>query len=242
MIPLRVLVCDDELVARKRAVRIASEILSPDHVESCSSGKEALARLQEEDFDVLLLDVDMPHMSGLEVAQSLSAPAPQVVFLTAHQEHAVRAFDVGATDYVVKPLEEDRLRKALDRVSQRLHAAEHIGTAATSAPKPAKLAVPEKNGVVLLDVSQIVACVLEDALVSIHASGECVLSTLSLAELHAKLPHLERVHRKALVNMDLVTRLESLPSGGYLAKDATGVSVEVSRQAARVLRKRFGMA
>jgi DNA-binding LytR/AlgR family response regulator len=249
MIPLRVLVCDDEPMARKRALRIVSAVLSPDHVDSCASGQEALHLLAENDYDVLLLDVDMPQKSGLDVARQLPAPAPHIVFLTAHPQHAVEAFNVGAVDYVLKPLEEERLRKALDRVSQRLHDADHLRLTGSDpagrfpqAAKAAKLAIPEKSGVVLLDVAQVVACVLEDELVHIHASGTHVLSTLSLAELQAKLPHLERVHRKALLNLDLVTRLESLPSGGYLARDAGGLRVEVSRQAARVLRKRFGLA
>jgi DNA-binding LytR/AlgR family response regulator len=247
LIPLRVLVCDDEAMARKRAVRIASELLSEAQVEGCSSGKEALARLEEEDFDVLLLDVDMPGMSGLEVARHLPEPAPYVVFLTAHPEHAVSAFDVGATDYLVKPLEEDRLRKALDRVSKRLHEAEREERnppAPIEGKRMQKLAIQERGGVVLLDPEKVFACVLGDSLVTVSTHDQEVLSTLTLAELHSKLPHLERVHRKALLNMDLVERLESLPSGGYSVR-LPGVqgetSVEVSRQSARVLRKRFGL-
>jgi two-component system, LytTR family, response regulator len=239
MIPLRVLVCDDELIARKRAVRIASEILSEAQVEGCGSGKEALERLSEEDFDVLLLDVDMPGLSGIETARQLPQPAPHVVFLTAHAEHAVSAFELGATDYLVKPLEEERLRKALERVSQRLHSPpEHVAKPTASA----KLAVPERDGVTLLDAAAVIGCVLEDSLVRIHTAGASVLSTLPLSELHAKLPHLERVHRKALLNIDLVTKLETVPTGGYMARDASGLRIEVSRQSARVLRKRFGIA
>jgi DNA-binding LytR/AlgR family response regulator len=249
MIPIRVLVCDDEAIARKRAVRIASELLSEAQVEGCSSGKEALARLEEQDFDVLLLDVDMPGMSGIEVARQLPEPAPYVVFLTAHPEHAVSAFDVGATDYLVKPLEEDRLRKALERVSKRLHEIEHKerpaqAQALNEGKRPQKLAIQERGGVVLLDPEKIFACVLGDSLVTVSTQEHEVLSTLTLSELHSKLPHLERVHRKALLNMDLVERLESLPSGGYsvrLPSALTEHSVEISRQAARVLRKRFGL-
>jgi two-component system, LytTR family, response regulator len=244
-IPLRVLVCDDELLARKRAVRLVTELLSPDQVESCASGQEALDLVQRDDFDLVLLDVDMPGMNGIEVARALPEPAPQIVFLTAHSEHALSAFNVGAVDYLVKPLESERLQKTLERVSKRLHEA-HRPEAVRSAAKPsAKLAIAEKGGVTLLDPETICACVLEDALVTLYIStGATVLSAMSLAELHAKLPHLERVHRKSLLNLDLVTRLESLPSGGYLAvaQGGGGARVEISRQAARLLRKRFGIA
>src|SRR5690349_25168041 len=108
-IPLRVVVCDDELMARKRVLRLLGELPGIDTSIECESGEQVLQRLAEDDVDVAILDINMPGMSGLDTVLAMPEDRPYVIFLTAHPEHAVRAFEVGAVDYVLKPVDDARL-------------------------------------------------------------------------------------------------------------------------------------
>jgi two-component system LytT family response regulator len=239
-LPLRVVVCDDELIARKRTARLLTELGGVEVAGQCASGAEVLEKLTEEEVDVVVLDINMPGLSGIETALRMPEDRPYVIFLTAHPEHALEAFDVGATDYVLKPVDETRLGKALDRARRLLDApARNPATAAALG----RLAIPTSSGVVLLDPDEVTHAVFDGQLVTVHTTDRAVLSDGTLQDLHDKLPspHFERVHRRALLNLLHVERLEPAPSGGYLARVAGGKSVEVSRQSARRLRRRLGI-
>src|SRR5262245_37397818 len=106
---VRVLIADDEQMARRRVARLLTDIAGVAVVGECESGEELLARLEHQDVDVVLLDVQMPGMTGIEAKTRLGEDAPYVIFVTAHPDHAVAAFDVGAVDYVLKPVEAERL-------------------------------------------------------------------------------------------------------------------------------------
>jgi two-component system LytT family response regulator len=240
---LRVVVCDDELIARRRAARLLSEQPGVEVVAECASGSEVLARLAAEDVDLVVLDIHMPGMTGLETALQMPEDRPYLIFLTAHPEHAVAAFDVGATDYLVKPVDEVRLRKALDRARRQLDAP--LGRDAHDAAAPlARLAIATRTGVVLLGPDEVTHAVFDGQLVTVHTRDRAILADATLQELDQRLsaPHFERVHRRAIVNLLHVERLEPVLSGGYVARIAGGKSVDVSRQAARRLRRRLGIA
>ena len=240
---LRVLVCDDELIARRRAARLLSEQPGVEIVAECASGGEVLARLAAEDVDLVVLDIHMPGMTGLETALQMPEDRPYLIFLTAHPEHAVAAFDVGATDYLLKPVDDARLKKALDRARGQLDAP--LGRDAHDAAAPlARLAIATRTGVVLLGPDEVTHAVFDGQLVTVHTRDRAILSESTLQELEQRLsaPHFERVHRRAIVNLLHVERLEPVLSGGYIARIAGGKSVDVSRQAARRLRRRLGIA
>lgn len=240
---LRVVVCDDELIARRRAARLLSEQPGVEVVAECASGSEVLARLAAEDVDLVVLDIHMPGMTGLETALQMPEDRPYLIFLTAHPEHAVAAFDVGATDYLVKPVDEVRLKKALDRARRQLDAP--LGRDAHDAAAPlARLAIATRTGVVLLGPDEVTHAVFDGQLVTVHTRDRAILADATLQELDQRLsaPHFERVHRRAIVNLLHVERLEPVLSGGYVARIAGGKSVDVSRQAARRLRRRLGIA
>jgi two-component system LytT family response regulator len=240
---LRVVVCDDELIARRRAARLLSEQPGVEVVAECASGGEVLARLAAEDVDLVVLDIHMPGMTGLETALQMPEDRPYLIFLTAHPEHAVAAFDVGATDYLVKPVDEVRLKKALDRARRQLDAP--LGRDAHDAAAPlARLAIATRTGVVLLGPDEVTHAVFDGQLVTVHTRDRAILADATLQELDQRLsaPHFERVHRRAIVNLLHVERLEPVLSGGYVARIAGGKSVDVSRQAARRLRRRLGIA
>ena len=231
---LRVIIADDELLARRRITRLLSAMNDVELVAECADGEEVLSALEGSDVDVLLLDVQMPGLSGLDAAGLLGPNGPTVIFTTAHAEHAVAAFDVGAVDYVLKPIEASRLAKALDRARDiRGKASDPVD----------RLALTVQGEVRLLDPGDITHALFDGALVTVHTKHEAFLTDLTLQELQRKLPAegFDRVHRRALLNLTKVDRLQPLPTGGYTAVTVGGAEVPISRQAARELRKRFGI-
>ena len=245
-IPLRIVVCDDELMARKRVLRLLGELQGIDSVTECESGEQVLERLRGEDVDVAILDINMPGLSGIETVMEMPEERPYVIFLTAHPEHAVKAFDVGAVDYVLKPVDDARLAKALESARGFLdQGPAAAGSEGDRAAKGAtdKLAIATHDGAALVRPSEITHASFDGALVTVHTAARAILTDDTLQDLEAKLGTgpFERVHRRALLNLDHVERLESVDSGGYVAVLSTGKRVDVSRQSARRLRRRLGL-
>jgi two-component system LytT family response regulator len=248
--PIRVLVADDESVARKRLSRLLSEMDGVERVGECGSGAEVLDRIDAGDVDVLLLDIQMPGMTGLETKAIIGEEGPYVIFTTAHPEHALEAFEVGAVDYVLKPIDADRLERAIRRAERSLAAAVETVMPAREPATFDRLAVPTRRGVKLVDPRWVSHAVFDGQLVTMHLTtdgaaspSEAVLTDYTLQELCEALPveTFERVHRRALVNLLEVDRLEPVASGGYIAVMRGGERVDVSRQAARRLRRRLGI-
>jgi two-component system LytT family response regulator len=243
---LRVLLADDELVARKRARRLLEEIGGIEIAGECGNGLEVLERLAHEDVDVVLLDIRMPGLDGIETKKRIDDEGPYVIFTTAHAEHAVDAFDVGAVDYVLKPLDSTRLARALERARQRL-AAPAIEQRPAERGTIDRLPITTQKGVRLIDPNDITHASFDGELVTIYvrktpSGSEPILSDLTLAAIEERAPQLfDRVHRRALLNLRHVDRLEPKESGGYVAITSSGDRVEVARQAARALRRRLGL-
>lgn len=231
---LRVLAADDELLARKRLERLIGAMPGVEFLGACESAEELLKRLEDEDCDVVVLDIRMPGLTGLEAGALLPEGGPLIIFVTAHEGHALEAFEIGAVDYVVKPVEAARLGRALERARRQLAPAPPGGAE--------RLAVETAKGVLLLDPSQITHVEVEGALTAVVSLEQGrVLTEASLGKLGSKLGGFERVHRQALVNLARVRRLEPLTSGGYVAHLDGGGAVPVSRAVARRLRRRLGL-
>ena len=237
---LRVLIADDEVMARRRLRRLLEEAGDVAIVAECETGDAALAALESVDVDVALLDVQMPGLSGLDVSSLAAELGVEIVLVTAHPEHAVRAFEQGVVDYVVKPVNPERLALALERVRARLA---HPPPAARDAEVPVRLAVTVRDEVRLLAPADIACAVLEGELVRLRVGLETVWTELSLQDLERRLEGAGflRVHRRALVNLDHVERLRPVATGGYVAITREGDEVPVSRQQARRLRQRLGI-
>lgn len=250
MNPLRVLIADDEEMARKRLARLLKMMEGVEVCGECRDGEEVLSRVREGGVDILLLDIQMPGLTGLDAMSLLPADGPYVIFCTAHAEHAVQAFDVGAIDYLLKPIEPARLQKALERAKSqdsvkrfREELTQHKDHQHEPNSELKRLAVPTRNGIVLLDPREISHAVLEGELVTLHTVKNQFITDFSLQELEERLPKgvFERVHRRALLNLELVARLEPNEVGGFTARTHQGHSIEISRAAARELRKRLGL-
>jgi two-component system, LytTR family, response regulator len=238
---LKVLIADDEQVARARLHRLLGAMTDVEIVGECDDGDAVLSRIRQGGVDVVLLDIQMPKLKGTEALQLWPKDGPQVVFCTAHAQHALEAFDGGALDYVLKPVDAARLQKALARARER--GAPERFRAEVAKHQLDRLPITTRQGVVLVDPSSISHAVLEGELVTVFAGAEKYLTDYSLNELEERLGkgRFERVHRRALLNLTHVSRLEPLDTGGYFARTTAGHSVEVSRQSARDLRKRLGL-
>ncbi|MEZ4452283.1 MAG: LytTR family DNA-binding domain-containing protein [Nannocystaceae bacterium] len=237
--PLRVLIADDEQLARRRLLRLLGELPGVEVVGECASGQEVLARLAGDDeIDVVLLDIRMPGLSGLEAGALFPDDGPDIIYTTAHGEHALAAFDVGAVDYLLKPIEAVRLGQALQRARARL------APARASGGEVQRLPVTTKSGIVLVDPRTISHAVFDGTLVTLTSAQGTHLVDFSLQELEDRLPGsiFERVHRRVLVNLERIERLEPQESGGYVARMIGGEGVPIARQAARRLRRRLGLS
>ena len=246
---LQVLVADDEELARRRLVRLLEAIPGVALAGECADGREVLDRVRLGGVDVVLLDVQMPRLNGVEALDLMPVDGPYVIFCTAYADHAVKAFDAGAVDYLLKPVEAARLQKALDRARSR-DATErfrsemerhHRPSAATEAVQ--RLPIPTRQGIVLLDPLTVSHAIVEGELVRVFATQGELLTDSTLQELQDRLPadRFVRLHRRALANLEQIARLEPIETGGFLARTHQGHSFEVSRQAARELRRWLGL-
>ena len=242
--PLRCLIVDDELLARHRMQRLL--LLQDDVVVVgvCSNAAAALAAVDDVDVDVIFLDIHMPGLSGLEVAERLpdGDRRPAVVFATAWADHAVDAFALGAVDYLLKPIDEARLARAVER-ARKARPPTPAPASTTTQETLAPLSIPTRRGVVLVPPGDVTHAVLENDLVTVYGrDGAVYVTDFSVADLEERLPadRFMRVHRRALVNLWLVTLLQPLETGGYTAVLPGEHRVTVSRAAGRELRRRLG--
>lgn len=246
---IKTLIVDDEPIARS----VLREQLEPlDEVEivgEAENGKQALERILELRPDLVLLDLQMPLMGGFEVVQKLNgARLPVIVIVTAFDEHAIRAFEAGAIDYLLKPVRESRLHTAVTRARTMLgkpfevaNQVAQIAAAPLPQSGPTSRKIVGRNGAeyILLDASDILTFQADGELVWIVTSKQRLLATQSLKALEARLKDLnfQRVHRNAIVNLDHVRKLTSLSSQRWLITLSNALQVVVSKRQARNIRK-----
>ncbi|HEY1589724.1 MAG TPA: LytTR family DNA-binding domain-containing protein [Rhodanobacter sp.] len=201
-------------------------------IGSLADGEAALGSLGELHPDVLLLDINMPGVSGTAVAQRLAGrPRPQVIFCTAYEEHALKAFELGAVDYLLKPVRLERLRDALQRAQRRL---------ADAAREPVAYLHGRMRGEQLRIALDEVICLLADEKYVIvrHRRGELLIEE-SLRQLEEAYPdQLIRLHRNCLVPPPRLLGIKTLADGRVLARlDGTELSPEISRRNLPAVRK-----
>ena len=243
--PLRVLVVDDEEPALAEMRFRLEEMDEPtfSQLDVASTAGEALRALRANRYDVVFLDIQMPGLSGLELAEVVAdlPHRPAIVFVTAYEEHAVRAFEVGASDYLLKPLSPERLRRTLDRVRGATPPEPPPGTAA---PILDRLPVELAGRTVLVDLPEIRFAEARGDLVSVKTHDHAYATRFSLSELERRLPNppFLRIHRAFIVNLRRVVEIRPYFNGAYLLKadDDAGTELTVSRGHARDLRTLLG--
>ena len=239
--PLRVAVAEDEPMNLKRLVRLLREA-GCEVVATFEDGESVLRWAQTGPaVDALFLDIRMPGPSGLEVLRTLDFPPP-VVFVTAHAEHAVEAFEDAASDYLLKPVSLARLEKCLARIRTRRASAPAVPAAAK--PLAARYPVKAGEGVVFLDLARTTHFEVTDEVVWAHAQGRFQTLWKALAEVEAAFPGagLMRVHRHLLVRPEVILGLRPLWGGRLTVTLPGGVQLESSRGATAKLKERMGLS
>ena len=253
---LRVLIADDERPARLFLAALLRSVPDVTVVAQAANGAEAIQLIEQHKPDLALLDLQMPEIDGLGVVRLLRRKfLPLVVFVTAYDEYAVKAFELNAVDYLTKPVAEGRLKEALRRVRDRLERQDLRDAAATQlrdalesydrtapAPRLERIPVRRKDDIVLVPVSQIVSIVAEGELLHLTTvRQEKHTITYRLKDLEARLDPARfiRLGRGAIANVDAIVRVTPLPGGMYTVKLQTGEQLDVSRIQSRLLRGRL---
>jgi two-component system LytT family response regulator len=253
---LRVVVVDDERPARSFLIALLRSFEDVIVVGEAASGKDAVAVIEKEKPDLAFLDWQMPELDGMGVVRQLRKQSmPLIAFVTAYDEYAVRAFEVNAVDYLLKPVDKSRLRETLNRAQDRMEHAEIVAEQASrvgqaldtyeSSARPPfleRIPVRHREEVIIVPVQQIA---------SIVADGELLNITTNRSERHTityRLKDLERMldpgkfirlGRGTLANVDQIGKVAVMPGGTHVAILANGQKLPVSRIQSRILRDRL---
>jgi DNA-binding LytR/AlgR family response regulator len=251
---VRAVIVDDEPLARTRLRRLLAEHPAIDVAGEAGDGEAACRLIDELSPDLVFLDVQMPGLSGFDVLAQLET-RPRVIFITAHDEFAVRAFEEQAVDYLLKPVEPARLARALARVTgveaqaaggrieeERLNRL--IEAVERHSTGPRRIAVRRGPKVILVEPASILFCRAEDKYTVLYtADGEHILDrTIEDLEQTLDPSTFLRIHRSVLVNLGCVRDLTAVDGGRFVVslKDAPGTTLYASRAGARLLREKLG--
>jgi len=245
---MKTLIVDDEPIARRVLREELEAIPQVVIVGEAENGKQALEQIATLQPDLVLLDLQMPVMGGFEVVRKLAGGhLPVVVIVTAFDQHAIEAFEAGAVDYLLKPVGEERLRKALER-AHRLHqnplaVANDVANIATAAlpdhsSRGRKIVGKDGGEYLLLDADEILAFQAEGELVWIVTAKTKLLATQTLRVIESRLreQQFQRVHRSAIVNVNHVRKMSALSSQRWLVTLSNSLQLVVSKRQAHNIR------
>jgi two-component system LytT family response regulator len=233
---LRVLVVDDEPLARSNLIILLGRDPDVESVSQCASGAEALQEIRGTRPDLVFLDVQMPECGGFDVLHALQGEVqPVIVFVTAYDEYALRAFDAGALDYLLKPFDDSRFQLAMLRAKQKIAREEFAAP-----PEAQRLTVRSAGRVSYVQSSDIDWVEAADYYVVLHVGAKSHLLRRSMAELERRLdPQLFcRIHRSAIVNLRRVRRLD-VGAGDHGVILESGERLPLSRRFRKDLQSRL---
>jgi two-component system LytT family response regulator len=246
---MRTLIVDDEAPARNRLKRLLAGLEDVQVVGEARDGIQAVEMIEHLSPDLVLLDIQMPGLDGFGVIQALEDP-PAIIFVTAYDEFAIRAFEVHALDYLLKPFSQDRLEKAIHRAQEALAGDQDIAaqlgplleSLTTEGRFLTRLAVYDRDRIRVLDADEVDWIGIEGEQVMVHVGDQVYPIRRTLAELEARLDpkRFFRAHRSAIVNLDRVQEVIPWFKGGHILRLTTGAEVDLSRAQARALRKILG--
>ena len=241
---IRVLIVDDEPVARRGILRLLRQEPDIEVVEECEDGRSAIAAISALSPDLVFLDVQMPELDGFGVIEAIGGNRmPAVVFVTAFDQHAVRAFDAQAIDYVLKPVDPERFSRALQRARSHLaHPDDSFVRRVSEALKlidrgepqhyPTRLAIRSEGRVRLLDIDEVDRIVAAGNYVEIHAGAKQHLMRETMTSLEARLDpqRFIRVSRAAIVSIARIREVQPLFNGDFVVLLKNGAQVNGSRR------------
>jgi two-component system, LytTR family, response regulator len=252
---LRVVVADDEPIGRQRLVRLLQAEPDTDVVAACADGAEAVEAIREHAPDVVLLDIQMPHLDGFEVVAALGgAHHPAIIFVTAHDQYAVRAFEVHAFDYLLKPVDRDRLRQAVGRAIAKaepvapesasgrvLALLEQLNSRARARDRD-RLVVRTPERAIFLRTETIDWIEAAGKFVHLHVGRAVHALRESMAELEQELDSARflRISRSAIVNLDRIQEVQPWFQGDYVLILSEGTRLTSTRGYRENMRRLLG--
>jgi two-component system, LytTR family, response regulator len=258
---IRTMIVDDEPLARERLRKLLSQEPDIEIVAECADGHEAIKAIRKDAPALVFLDVQMPEVDGFGVISALGGgPVPIIIFVTAYDKFALRAFEVHALDYLLKPFDRERFGKALDRARVQIQKrqTDHLDARLTSLLEELKgggeeeappkyldrLAVKSEGRVILLKTDDIDWIEAADNYVSLHIGGESHLHRETMASLESKLPpdKFIRISRSSIVNIDRIRELQPLFHGDHVVILRSGTKLTLSRTYRDKLNQLLGKA
>lgn len=240
---VRTLIADDELLARERLRQLLADEPEIDLVAECADGREAVTEIREKKPELIFLDIQMPELDGFAVLDAINLePMPIIVFVTAHDKFALRAFEVHAVDYLLKPFDRERfqtaLRRALEQVKHREDPARAQAQAAAltemqPANKPTdRLAIKSGGRITILKTADIAWIEAAHNYVEIHEDKKAHLLRETMGGIEQKLPpdRFVRISRSVIVNVDRVKELQPTFYGEYKVTLHNGTNLTLSRR------------
>jgi two-component system LytT family response regulator len=253
MTRIRTLVVDDEPVARERIIGLLAAHEDIEVVGQSSNGTEAVAAIERLSPDLVFLDVQMPELNGFGVVRALqTASIPAVVFVTAYDEYAIRAFEVHAVDYLLKPFSGARFNAALEHVREHLerHRASDLGrkllalapTLATGSTFSERLLVRASGRIHFVRTTELDWCEAAGNYVRLHVGGQSHLLRETMTTLEAALnpQQFVRIHRSTIVNVERIQELQSTANGECTVFLQSGARLTMSRGYREAFQERFG--
>jgi two-component system, LytTR family, response regulator len=235
---IRTLIVDDEPLARSNLRVLLRSDPQIEVIAECSSGVEAIQQIRRSKPDVLFLDVQMPECDGFDVLEQLGADQPRaIVFVTAYDQYALRAFEAGALDYLLKPFDNARFERTLQRVKHNLQ------READSTSKVERIIVKSAGQIVFVKHAEIDWIEAADYYSCLHVGAKSHLLRRSMTELENDLDpsHFCRIHRSAIVNLSRVQSLRIGPDAEYEVLLESGEAVRLSRRYRAQLQQRLGL-
>ena len=232
----RVLIVDDEPLARKAMSLALAEFPQIKVIGECADGFEAVKMINKEKPDVVFLDIQMPKLDGFDVLELLDDP-PFIVFVTAYNEYALKAFESHALDYILKPIKRERLTNTLEHVEKRLREAKEQPVSQLldqyqqhNAPLE-RILVKDRNRIHILPVKEISHVEAQDDYVALYSEERSFLKKETLSGLEKRLDsrHFVRIHRSCLLNIDFLSKIEPYTKDSKIAVLNDGKTLPVSR-------------
>jgi two-component system LytT family response regulator len=224
---LRAVIVDDEELARGFLREMLAAHPEIEIVAECANGFEAVKAIAETAPDLVFLDVQMPKLDGFEVLELIEPRSPAVIFVTAYDQYAMRAFDAHAVDYLLKPFSAERFERALERAKARLGERKPAAELA----REARLAVRDGTRVHVIPLEKLDYAEAQDDYVALHSGGKSYLKQQTIGSLEALLDpaRFVRIHRSAIVNLERVARIEPYAKESRVAILTDGTRLPVSR-------------
>lgn len=235
---IRVLIVDDEPPARRNLTLLLARDTDIEVLGEYGSGRDALTAIRQLSPDLVFLDVQMPEFDGFDIVEMLGNQAPEIIFVTAYDQYALRAFEAGALDYVLKPFDNARFERALARAKER------IALSRRATPKLERLMIKSSGEVRFIRISDIDWIEAEDYYACVHVGARRHLLRRSLADLEKDLESANfcRIHRSAIVNLDRIKTLNLNSEGEYNVVLENGSELRLSRRHRKELQSRLSAA